>query len=190
MGGGTGEGFLGLANGSWYDGSWVDRRRDGFGTEEREREGYTGEWAKDVRAGTGVLTDAHGKACNVLFSPSGELLWKHEAVALQPITCHEVWGHQSKHAQICPQESPLRINRFYSLLCSQHTCARCSAQSHCLCGKGTGLCGKGLPLSRPAQRFRASWPGKEQCRGGRGRDCKRGLAFVWEPKVKHAASTG
>ena len=76
MGGGTDEGFLGLANGSRYDGSCVDRRRDGFGTEEREREkampanGQTfGEWAN-------------------LFSPSGELLWKRAAVAfsaLQPI---------------------------------------------------------------------------------------------------------
>ena len=38
MGGGTDEGFLGLANGSRYDGSCVDRRSDGFGTENRERE--------------------------------------------------------------------------------------------------------------------------------------------------------
>ena len=70
----------------------------------RERERYAGEWAKDVRAGTGMLTNAHGKAWDVLFSPSGELLWKRAAVALQPITCHQVWGHQSKRAQTYPQE--------------------------------------------------------------------------------------
>ena len=33
--------------------------------QRRVRERYGGEWAKDVRAGTGVLTDAHGKAWDV-----------------------------------------------------------------------------------------------------------------------------
>ena len=59
-----GIGVSGL-DGSWYDGSWADGRCDGFGTEESERERYAGEWVKDVRAGTGVLTDAHGKAWDV-----------------------------------------------------------------------------------------------------------------------------
>ena len=53
-----------LAHGTMAAG-WIGGAMASAQRRVRERERYAGEWAKDVRAGTGVLTDAHGKAWDV-----------------------------------------------------------------------------------------------------------------------------
>jgi hypothetical protein len=107
-----GRGLLCLANGQWYDGNWVEGRRDGFGTEESDCERYAGEWCRDERCGTGIVTDASGKAWDVFYSTKGELVWKHHALGLEPLTVEVVWTLPDE-----PRFTPKKVN-FIPLLSS------------------------------------------------------------------------
>ena len=183
-----GRGFLGLANGSWYDGNWVDGRRDGFGTEESGRERYEGEWVKDVRAGTGVLTDAHGKSWDIFFSSSGELLWKHEAVALQPTTCHEVWQQPD-----APRFTPKKVlfTSVFSTLCSpRRTPAPGALPSHPAFAERTkDVVERDCDChDQPSASARGEHAAGLENSSAEALIAKEGFikaTFVWEPNVKH-----
>ena len=156
----------------------MDRRRDGFGTRER----YAGGWAKDMCAGTGVLPDAHGKAWDVLFSPR---LARVESFYgnMKPLRCNpslvmKLGTSIQTRPDLPPRKSSL--HQSFSTLCSPRR------------APAPGALPSHPAFYQPSDSVQA---GLEKSRAEAGeaviaRESLIKATFVWEPKVKHAASTG